>query len=396
MSQSLTPPALVTPLELSGLEAVRLLGRRNLRVYGYDANPDAIGRYSRYRRQLPGRELLEGLLALEGAVVIPTADHAVWWLQSNAAALAGRVRFVIPTPEIIESCTDKVRLCAWAGQAGVPAVPCLPLDHLLDNPDACALPCVVKRRGKYHASEPDPILRGRKFLLLSEPRQVAQVLAAAPREVLREHLVQEYLLPHGGHPAIYITGYLSARGHQVSFAHHKLWTVPPQGGRGVYLELIERGALEERVMAWLREVGYTGLFGAEFLYDGRDEVYRLLDFNPRFGVGDSIGIGCGIDMAHIAYQDAQGLWEGTSRRRAGSRPARWVSEFDFLSSVIKPRPSFTVVQTPAWRSWFYRPLQKALWDLRDPIPFFVAARMFAGNGVRKARKFLSRRPRGAA
>ena len=65
----------------------------------------------------------------------------------------------------------------------------------------------------------------------------------------------------------------------------------------------------------LEEVSFKLLFGTkcqrmgavEVKKDPCDEQYKLIEFNARFGLWDTLSIRCGIDIPCIAYCDALGL-----------------------------------------------------------------------------------------
>ena len=56
----------------------------------------------------------------------------------------------------------------------------------------------------------------------------------------------------------------------------------------------------------VKNIGYKGLCGIEFKKDPRDETYKLIEFNVRFGLWDMLGEKCGVDLAYKAYKDAIG------------------------------------------------------------------------------------------
>jgi predicted ATP-grasp superfamily ATP-dependent carboligase len=93
-------------------------------------------------------------------------------------------------------------------------------------------------------------------------------------------------------------GYFSARKHRV---------IPTGFGSASFVETFEDPELKELVFRMLAGVGYQGLGGLEFKQDPRDGVYKLIEFNTRFGMWDGFGARCGVDLALIAYRDALGL-----------------------------------------------------------------------------------------
>ncbi len=64
--------------------------------------------------------------------------------------------------------------------------------------------------------------------------------------------------------------------------------------------------LEDISLQLLRGVEYKGLGGIEFKKDPRDGKYKLIEFNARFGMWDSLGVRCGVDIPFISFSDAIG------------------------------------------------------------------------------------------
>ena len=88
------------------------------------------------------------------------------------------------------------------------------------------------------------------------------------------------------------------------FAGRKLRILPVQFGSATYVRSFHDPDLERVSLKLLSGTGYQGLGGVEFKKDSRDERYKLIEFNARFGLWDALAVRCGIDIPHMAYQDA--------------------------------------------------------------------------------------------
>jgi predicted ATP-grasp superfamily ATP-dependent carboligase len=60
----------------------------------------------------------------------------------------------------------------------------------------------------------------------------------------------------------------------------------------------------DQLLATLR---FRGVFNAQFKYDARDGLFKLLDLNPRAWGGVSLPVSCGVNVIEMAYRDALGL-----------------------------------------------------------------------------------------
>jgi hypothetical protein len=73
------------------------------------------------------------------------------------------------------------------------------------------------------------------------------------------------------------------------------------------------------------DVGYTGLFDAEYKSDERDGLYKLLEVNTRAWWQIGLWPGCGVAVCRLAYRDALG--EPVEPVTTYEIGRRWVHEF---------------------------------------------------------------------
>jgi predicted ATP-grasp superfamily ATP-dependent carboligase len=57
----------------------------------------------------------------------------------------------------------------------------------------------------------------------------------------------------------------------------------------------------------VERVGYRGIFSAEFKYDDRDGLFKILEVNARPWWYVEFAARCGVDVCSMAYRDALGL-----------------------------------------------------------------------------------------
>jgi predicted ATP-grasp superfamily ATP-dependent carboligase len=79
-------------------------------------------------------------------------------------------------------------------------------------------------------------------------------------------------------------------------------------------------------------LGYRGLFDAEFMYDQRDQQFKLIEVNARPWWQLEILHACGVDVVPMAYRDALGL------------PIRSIDEYRVGCTWVHPLPDV--------RSWW--------------------------------------------
>ncbi len=321
-----TVPAVVTPLdEHMGLDIARSLGPRGIPVYGVDAYPDAVGRFSKYVRFVrspnPERDeasylqfLVDLGKRLGKAVLFPLSDMHVLLCSRHRGVLGQYYEFVMPKHETMEMLTTKDGLRAAAEEVNLPTPKTYPLNGPMSIEEAAATvsyPAILKPTEStyWHTAEFTSLLRrgllqGRAKVVLS---QDPEELVAAYRRIAAHdgRLVVQEVVPGEDSRLAYIAFYLDRNSKPLGmFAGKKLRVIPTGFGSASYVQTFHDPELEAAALELLTASCYQGLGGLEFKKDVRDETYKLIEFNTRFGMWDGLGPRVGVDLAHLAYRDA--------------------------------------------------------------------------------------------
>jgi predicted ATP-grasp superfamily ATP-dependent carboligase len=150
------------------------------------------------------------------------------------------------------------------------------------------------------------LLAGRAKVVLC--RTPAELVDAYRRiAAYDDRLVVQEVIPGDDARLAYIAFYLDRRSVPLGFfAGRKLRVIPTGFGSASYVRSFRDPELEDVALTLLSTVRYEGLGGLEFKKDPRDERYKLIEFNTRFGMWDGLGARCGVDLAHLAYCDTLG------------------------------------------------------------------------------------------
>ena len=171
-----TPAAVVIGLDsITGLQTVRILARRGIRVVGLARNSRHPGcRTNACMRivftETAGDELAERLLQLapsfeEAPVLFPCTDLSVLAISQHRDALASAYRSVLPARGVIERLLDKAQFQAYASDAGLPVAQTRILHNRADAADAAdtlRFPCVLKpavKTSRWHAHTSAKVFR---------------------------------------------------------------------------------------------------------------------------------------------------------------------------------------------------------------------------------------------
>jgi predicted ATP-grasp superfamily ATP-dependent carboligase len=304
-------------------------------------------------------------------VLFPVADAMVWRLAQMECEGRISAMWVHPSLDILKKCLDKLFLSEWVANADIPSPLTCRLAEIAKGERKVPFPFIVKPRNNISLDNDcrQKLLRGAKLFEVTNNKALDDLLLTLDGD-WDNWIVQEPLYSDAAHLPIYIAGYITQKGEGVAFSHRKLCTSPPRAGVGVYIESAHLPEYEERIVQWLARSGYRGVFGIEMLYNAKTGEYALVDFNPRFGTGDTIGLAFGINLPLVAYKDAIGEPVHLNKR-VPSRPLRWVAELWYIGAG---RQLMRTGEIDLWNylcSWCYRPLWYGLWDIHDPLPFFV-------------------------
>jgi len=323
------PPAVVMPADRpASLGIARSLGRRGIPVYGIDADPHEIGMASKYLKPcpLPGADTsdaarLQFLVDLgkklgEKAVLYPVSDDAVMLCSEHRDELKKYYLFVMPDHDTISALLAKDGLHRMAQTHNIPDPQMFQVntrDELEALSGSIPFPVILKPVFSPSWLRPEII-----SLLRDDP------LSGPPKVALcrtRDELVETYeklsvydsrmiiqeVIPGEDESLVYLCFYLNRDSTPLAlFAGEKLRLLPVGFGSATYVRSIHDPLLEELSLKLLAETHYQGLGGIEFKKDARDGSYKLIEFNARFGMWDSCGARCGVDIPYIAYCDALG------------------------------------------------------------------------------------------
>jgi D-aspartate ligase len=295
-------PALLVVADFYGtLSAARCLGRKGIRVVVADWRLLPAARWSRYATSKvtcpPPHEvgrfvawLLEFGAAQPGHILYPTSDDTAWLYANRAAELSEFFRLYQPPAATIERLLDKSLLLETCRLSGIDTPRTYSPQGLRELPEIAeqaSFPLLIKPRTQVLSSThaKGRVVRRREELGATYARYLAQH-GYAPELVDRLPAMTFPLLQAYHQEAtdsIYcVSGFIDRSGSLTAFRFARKVLQRPRGlGIGVCFEGAAPNAeLARKVTALCQEVGYFGVFEAEFIHvDGRA---LLIDFNPRY------------------------------------------------------------------------------------------------------------------
>ena len=291
-----------------GLEAIRRLGARGLRVTAGSSVRWNVGRFSRHvdrhvthpdPEEDPAgfvraveRELASGeydmLLPINEVTLETVIQHRHRFEQHAALPFLPHERLLVGI--------DKRRTIEAARRADVPHPDTLfseeaSLDEVADR---LGYPVVVKPR------------RGSSSTGVTVCESFDELERAA-RETRAEHgpvLFQEYI-PNGGERGVY-TLYDRSGDLLGLTVQERLRSHPPGGGPSTYRETVADPSLVSIAAEFMQVIDWRGLGMLEFRIDGRTGEPQLIELNPRFWGSLALSTYAGVDFPYLLYQLAVG------------------------------------------------------------------------------------------
>jgi len=321
-------PVLLTPLdEHMGLDIARSLGKRGIPVYALDSDPKAVGKYSKYIQfsQCPEIEENDGKPYLQfvvdfikkigGKVVLfALSDEHILLFSRERESLRDYCIYVMPDHNTLSNLATKDGLDSIVRKFNIPA----PRTVFLDGNwsiDSIAgqlnYPVILKPTESTYWHTPEITELLRKGLIACRAKIIK---CQTPKELIDSYnmiasidnrLVIQEVIPGEDSCLVYISFYFDRNSKPLGLFAGKKYRVLPTGfGSASYARSMHDPELEKSALALLYAVNYRGLGGIEFKLDPRDNQYKIIEFNTRFGMWDGLGAKCGVDLAYLAYCDA--------------------------------------------------------------------------------------------
>jgi D-aspartate ligase len=318
---------------------VRSLGRMRIPLSVFSSHQQSPARFSRYCdyhyapdvvRQSDALEklLIEHAKAMSlSPLLFPIGDGEVMFLSERAERLSPYFRFNVAKPELIRTLTNKQTQYEIAAGSGI----LLPPTYFGLNSGNCCrqsleFPVVIKPthsdlwpwRGKTKALSAENTAQLEIKLKEMESRNIPVIVQSIiPGPICELYTIIAYISKTGQKPVV-----ASLR---------KLRQFPLDFGFGSLNESVRMENLEDQVVRFLGDIGFTGVCGVEFKRDSRDCKFKFIEINPRFELAHHLLATAGVDVVRAMYADLTGRQLVAKKRyRVGTR---WIClTLDFKAS----------------------------------------------------------------
>ncbi len=376
------PPALLFGSGLTLVGVMRAFGRAGVPFY-VAACPPGFHTHSRWYRTCgpdPANPRPDQLCAylhklpLNRAVLVPCSDD---WAQAVAnlpADLRNRFAVIVPCASAVETMVDKWRFAQFLTQQGIPH----PATELLCSKSQVELLAPGRLQGqilKPISSVEFVSKHGLKGFLLDNQADACRAISKVEFPIL----LQEYI-PGPPTASFFLDAFVDRQGRVAAcFARRRLRIYPNKLGNSTLMESIPLQsvpAARDILNRIIAAAEYRGILSAEFKYDHRDGLCKIIEINPRPWWYIEFAARCGVDICALAYCDALGMTiSPVESYRVGQRCVF------FLNDCRAYRHLRRLGMLNLW-SWMKSCLraEDALFQLSDPMPFLaLAMQIIRGN-----------------
>lgn len=310
------PPVIVVGGNDNALSLVRGFGRRGIDVYVVN-QPNADVAKSRFAKviTLPDHTSFEDAAAdwlcgsksdhLQQSVLLAASDEALSIVAKHHELLSQRFLLDLCNPVAQLQMLDKLETYLLARKAGVPTPKFWQVstqDDLAELRDELVYPIIVK-----------PVLSHvfqqkfrTKFIVADDFEQLGEAFTVAADANIDVLLVEKIPGPDTQLCSYYT--WLDEDGNTAfDFTKRIIRRYPVNMGLATYHITDHVEGVKEHAVRMFRHVGLQGLANAEFKYDARDGMLKLIECNARFTAANGLVARAGIDLGALVYNRLTGL-----------------------------------------------------------------------------------------
>jgi predicted ATP-grasp superfamily ATP-dependent carboligase len=185
-------------------------------------------------------------------------------------------------------------------------------------------------------------------------------------------LMAQEIIPGTADNHYFIDGYFDKNSKPMAlFARKRIRMWPLNFGNStvcISIPISEVAEMRDTIVKYLSDIGYRGIFSAEFKKDPRDNVVKLLEVNARSWWYNFFPSVCGLDITLLAYQDAIGINIGVKDK--------YETGIFLMHFFLDLMASFSMITRKQlhFKDWvfpFVNQIHDVVYASDDPAPFII-------------------------
>jgi len=361
----------------SGLGVVRNIGRMGIPSLVVASKKDQLSFYSKYTQGVicpdpkkNEKEYINFLLEIgeklnEKGVLLPISDTDTIAILKNEEILKKYFIFTSAKLDIVNRIVNKKNFYKLLEEKDLPHPKTYFSEDIKEIPKKINFPCIIKPvYSSYFVSDFNTKLFTAKSK--NELKYFYEKAKSKDHEVVIQEIIPKKINDQYGLNAYYNHKHESMG----VFMYRRIREWPHSFGNGCFIENIWIKELKELISPLIQSMKYFGVIDAEFVKDPRDNLFKIIEINPRIWMQNSLPSRCGINIPYIAYLDAIG--KEIEKKQQTKKVIKWLYfPDDFKSSIKSIRKANLTFNK--WIVSYKGKKEYAVFDYSDPIPFFVLA-----------------------
>ncbi|KGN79132.1 hypothetical protein HW49_07105 [Porphyromonadaceae bacterium COT-184 OH4590] len=298
--------AIVLEGHIQGLSNTRSLGELGIPVYVIDKNY-CLAQFSKYCKKyfrspsFQSEEFITFLISiakkyqLKGWMLIASNDHIVENLSINYDKLAPYFKMLVPHKDNIYNIINKKKLMELAEKSGTNTPATCYLNNI-ENARKFRFPLLIK--GNLGLSFYKIIHN--KAIQVNNIEEL-EIVVNKVSDVTNDFMIQELIPYDRNNKVVSFTCFAEKGEIKIYWMGQKIREHPIKYGTATSSQSIIIPEVLESAKPLIASLNYTGVCEIEFIYDCRDNVYKLIEINPRTWLWVGLAKACGIDYAKIMY-----------------------------------------------------------------------------------------------
>jgi len=312
-------PVIILGLSTPGIFLMRHFPKNGVEAYGLDSNPEELGFKSRFgiKKVCPepenrGKDFFDFIMNMRkkfniNPVLIPTADKFVLPLNDYADELLNYFHFTKPGDNLLRKLTSKKYSYELAVKYGFPAPKTC---FVKDNYDIenfvknVEFPCILKPEfpESWRTGFLEKFCESEKVIIVNSSDELFSKYDTIKK--YDDRVIVQEIIQGNDSNLHYFVSYLDKNQNCIgSFTGIKERIAPVHFGSASYVNIVYNEKLEAMSVEWLKKLKFWGISGVEVKKDIRDNIFKLIEVNPRFGLWDEVGTKFGIDVAMMSYNE---------------------------------------------------------------------------------------------
>jgi len=301
---------LVVEGHVQGLSNVRSLGEQGIPVYVADENI-CLAQFSKFCKKsfrcppYKSDEFIDWLINtaekenLQDWCIIPSNDHIVQNISKNKERIEKYYKIIVPDTDILDNIVKKKNLLNKADACGIPIpATCYP-ENVNQNIDKLRFPVLIKGNEGLSFYK---ITRQKAIQVDNLDDLTAKLNELKNLNIPDEQIMIQELIPFcKDHKVISFTAFSVNGEIKTHWSGIKIHEHPINYGTATCAQSIFVQEILDISIPLLKTLNYTGVCEIEYLWDKRDNQYKLIEINPRTWLWVGLAKACGINYALMIY-----------------------------------------------------------------------------------------------